>query len=274
MSEEGAGAAGRLLALIGEHRDTIRQSLDDTQYAVLLTRLTALAEAAPDDDRAVRKALQAVRQALLSLPHEHPVRRELSSSRLAVTLPPPGPATVAGAKELMAWFRLPSPPRAPAHGPGSDGHPLPGEPVHGSGSDRHPLPGEPVHGSGSDRHPLPGEPAHGPGSDRYRLLGEPALSADEARARCGGAPPPELIRLRDPRDGDRYPRFQFEPAGGTPHGVVLEVNRLLLADIDPWGAAAWWFSGNTWLGGTPASLLGRLPDHRLVGAARELAEGE
>ncbi|WP_251095211.1 hypothetical protein [Streptomyces sp. Caat 7-52] len=244
MSEEGAGAAGRLLALIGEHRDTIRQSLDDTQYAVLLTRLTALAEAAPDDGRAVRKALQAVRQALLSLPHEHPVRRELSSPRLAVTLPPPGPATVAGAKELMAWFRLPSPPRAPAHGPGSD------------------------------RHPLPGEPAHGPGSDRYRLLGEPALSADEARARCGGAPPPELIRLRDPRDGDRYPRFQFEPAGGTPHGVVLEVNRLLLADIDPWGAAAWWFSGNTWLGGTPASLLGRLPDHRLVGAARELAEGE
>ncbi|WP_225826716.1 hypothetical protein [Streptomyces naphthomycinicus] len=227
MNEEGAGAADRLLGLIGEHRDTIRQALDDTQYALLLTRLTALAATEPDDDRAVRRALMGVRHALLPLPLDHPVRRRLDGSRGLMA--PPGPGTVAGAQELAAWFRLPSPVREPAHG--------------------------------GDR-------------EQGRLLREPALSADEARIRCGGAPPPELIRLRDPRDGDRYPEFQFAPAGGTPHGVVLEVNRLLLADIDPWGAAAWWFSGNTWLGGAPAALLGRLPDQRLVGAARELAEGE
>jgi hypothetical protein len=227
VNEQGAGSAERLLALLGEHRDTVRQMLGDEQYAMLLARLTALAEAPPDDDRAVRRALQSVRLVLLKLPPGHPVRRELDLSRGAVTLP--GPGTVATAQELMAWFGRPSPTR---------------------------------------------RPAYGPDPERDRLLGEPALSAAEARDRCGGAPPPELIRLRARDDRDRYPEFQFARGGGTPHGVVLEVNRLLLADIDPWGAAAWWLSGNTWLGGTPAALLGRLPDHRLVGAARELAEGE
>ncbi|MFG3015713.1 hypothetical protein ACGFZB_35785 [Streptomyces cinerochromogenes] len=227
MNEQGAGAAERLLALIGEHRDTIRQTLGEERHAVLLARLTALAGTAPEDDRAVRRALQAVRLVLLELPPGHPVRRELDSPRGMVTLP--GPGTVASAQELMAWFSLPSPARGPSYDPDPE---------------------------------------------QQRLLREPALSDAEARDRCGGAPPAELIRLRGPEGGDRYPEFQFGPGGGTPHGVVLEVNRLLLADIDPWGAAAWWFSGNTWLGGTPVTLLGRLPDHRLVGAARELGEGE
>ncbi|MFI1839544.1 hypothetical protein [Streptomyces olivaceoviridis] len=227
MHEERAGPAERLLALIGAHRGTLHEALGDEQYTVLLARLTALAEAPADDDRAVRRALHGVRLVLLKLPPAHPVRGELDSPRGAVTLP--GPGAVAGARELMAWFGLPSPARGPVYEPD-------------------------------------------PGQER--LLREPALSAPGARARCGGAPPPELIRLRAPDGGDRYPEFQFAPDGGTPYGVVLEVNRLLLADIDPWGAAAWWFSGNSWLGGTPAALLGRLPDHRLTGAARELAEGE
>ncbi|MFJ4525987.1 hypothetical protein ACIP4Y_34515 [Streptomyces sp. NPDC088810] len=227
MNEPRTGSAERLLALIGEHRDTIREGLDGEQHALLLVRLRALATAPPDDDRAVRRALQGVRLVLLKLPSGHPVRRELDSPRGTVTLP--GPVTVAGAQELMAWFDLPSPARGPAYDPDPE---------------------------------------------QDLLLRQPALSAAEAWVRCGGAPPPELIRLRAPDDHDRYPEFQFDPAGGTPHGVVLEVNRLLLADIDPWGAAAWWLSGNTWLGGTPADLLGRLPDHRLVGAALELAEGE
>ncbi|MDV9199780.1 hypothetical protein [Streptomyces sp. Wh19] len=106
------------------------------------------------------------------------------------------------------------------------------------------------------------------------ILRAPALSRDEAHARCGGAAPPELIRFADPRGGERYPEFQFPEGCGSPYEVVIQVNRLLLADIDPWGAAAWWLSGNTWLGGTPAALLGRLPDRELVGAATALVEGD
>ncbi|MFF5019705.1 hypothetical protein [Streptomyces sp. NPDC001165] len=227
-SDGPGGSTERLLVLIGEHRDTIREALDDEQYALLLARLEALAATDAADDRAVRRASQGVRLALLPLPLDHHVRRALDSVRLVAA--PPGPRTVVEARELTALLTTPS--TAP-------------------------------------------EPAYGTASEEDRmLLGAPALSADEARVRCGGAPPPELIRLTDPRDGDRYPEFQFGEDGGTPREVVLRVNRLLLADIDPWGAAAWWLGGNTWLGGTPASLLGRLPDHRLVGAATVLVEGD
>ncbi|MFC7263870.1 hypothetical protein [Streptomyces lutosisoli] len=228
MNDGRESSAGQLFALIGEHRATIREALDDEQYAELLARLEALAGVAPDDDRAVRRALHGVRLALLlPLPIGHPVRTALDAVRLVAA--PPGPTAVAGARELMAALASPSP------APGTEG----------------------VAAGAQDE-----------------LLRAPALSADEARARCGGAaPPPELIRLSDP-GGDRYPEFQFAAGGGTPYEVVLEVNRLLLADIDPRGAAAWWFSGNTWLGGTPASLLGRLPDQQLVGAATALVEGD
>ncbi|MEV5873831.1 hypothetical protein AB0L75_06265 [Streptomyces sp. NPDC052101] len=109
-----------------------------------------------------------------------------------------------------------------------------------------------------------------------RLRRAPALSAAEVRTRySGSAPPPELIRLTDPELGDRYPEFQFRPGGGAPYEVVLEVNRVLLADADPWGAADWWLSGNAWLGGgPPAALLGVRPDRDLVGAAVALVEGD
>lgn len=111
-----------------------------------------------------------------------------------------------------------------------------------------------------------------------RLLDAPALSSTEVRARyLGSAPPPELIRLAGPGPGpdDRYPEFQFRPGGGAPYEVVLEVNRVLLADADPWGAADWWLSGNAWLGGgPPAALLGDRPDRELVGAAVALVEGD
>ncbi|MFG2552080.1 hypothetical protein [Streptomyces sp. NPDC048581] len=233
MNEGDAGEgrrspAERLLALIAEHRDTLREALDDEQHATLLARLEALATVAPDDGRAVRRALQGVRLALLPLPLHHPVRIALDSSRLVAA--PPGPATVAEARDLIDL--LASPPPSPEAETAAD-------------------------------------------TAQDELLRASALSADEARARCGGAaPPPELIRLADPQGGDRYPEFQFAAGSGTPHEVVLEVNRLLLADVDPWGAMAWWLSGNTWLGGTPASLLGRLPDRQLVGAATALVEGD
>ncbi|MEU3663699.1 hypothetical protein AB0E77_28740 [Streptomyces sp. NPDC032940] len=233
MNDDGTGegrggGAERLLALIGEHRDTVREGLDDEQYAELLTRLAALADAASDDRRAVLKAVRGVQLALLPLPLDHPVRAALDPLRLVAA--PPGPATVTGARELLAHLVIPAP--SPAAAGSDDGA-------------------------------------------QEQLLRAPALSADEARTRCGGtAPPPELIRLTDAQGGDRYPEFQFGAGDGSPCEVVLEVNRVLLADIDPWGAAAWWLSGNSWLGGTPASLLGRLPDGELVGAATALAEGD
>ncbi|MET9037699.1 hypothetical protein [Streptomyces mirabilis] len=227
MNDGRESSAGRLLALIGEHRATIREALDEEQHKLLLARLEALAEVAADDDRAIRRALQGVRLALLPLPLDHPVRIALDSVRLVAV--PPGPITVAGARELLAALRSSPPPS-----PGPEAAVTPDQ-----------------------------------------LLLAKALSAEEARARCGGAvPPPELIRLPDPQGGDRYPEFQFAAGSGTPYEVVLEVNRFLLADIDPWGAAAWWLSANTWLGGTPASLLGRLPDQQLVGAATALVEGD
>ena len=226
MNDGRESSAGRLLALIGEHRATIREALHDEQHALLLARLGALTEVAPDDDRAVRRALQGVRLALLPLPLDHPVRIALESVRLVAA--PPGPTTVAGAQELMSLLSSLAPPSGPEATAAPD-----------------------------------------------QLLLAQALSAEEARARCGGAaPPPELIRLSDPQGGDRYPEFQFALGSGNPYEVVLEVNRLLLADIDPWGAASWWLSGNTWLGGTPESLLGRLPDAQLVGAATALVEGD
>ncbi|MFE1555145.1 hypothetical protein ACFW6V_09145 [Streptomyces sp. NPDC058734] len=237
MNEEGRGpSAEPLLALIGEHWESIRAALDDEQHALLLTRLTALAEAPADDTMAVRRALQGIRLALRPLPFGHPVRVLVDGSRLMAA--PPGPAAVTEALALLSLMTAPEP--APAG-------PAPAA-THAAGA-------------GDGRGPDP-------------LLREPALSAAEATARCGGVPPSELIRLADPPNGDRYPRFQFPAGGGTPHEVVLEVNRLLLADIDPRGAASWWLGANTWLGGPPVSLLGLLPDHELVGAAAALVEGE
>ncbi|MCD9195277.1 hypothetical protein [Streptomyces albireticuli] len=104
-----------------------------------------------------------------------------------------------------------------------------------------------------------------------RLLAAPALAADDVAAAPGE---PGLIRLRHPELGDRYPRFQFVSGTTRPLDVVGRINRLLMADRDPWGAADWWLGGNRWLGGVPAELLGSVPDEELTRAARELVEGD
>ncbi len=126
----------------------------------------------------------------------------------------------------------------------------------------------------------PPDPPRSPGTAAViaaaerRLLRVPALTAAEARTRCGGAPPVELIILVDPDRGDRYPEFQFEPGDG-PYGVVLQINRVLHADADPWGAADWWLTANTWLdGGPPAAALGVRPDADLVDAAVALVAAD
>ncbi|QES47243.1 hypothetical protein DEJ50_04755 [Streptomyces venezuelae] len=106
---------------------------------------------------------------------------------------------------------------------------------------------------------------------RARLLAAPSLAAAEVAA---GPGEPGLIRLRHPELGDRYPRFQFATGTARPLAVVGRINRLLMADRDPWGAADWWLGRNRWLHGVPAELLGSVPDEELTRAARELVEGD
>jgi hypothetical protein len=116
---------------------------------------------------------------------------------------------------------------------------------------------------------LDGNPMVGPvlGPIRQRLLQEPSSEwADTVQDR-------RLIVLSGEDGRRRVPRFQFE-AGTMPWQVVLEVNSVLGADVDPWGAADWWLSRTTWWDGTPAGLLGRGRDPELLGAARTLAADE
>lgn len=216
-----------LLPLVAEHWESIRTVLSADERDLLLTRMRALAETS-NDTRAVRRALQGVRLALLALPLDHPVRLALDTTRL--TTATADPATAVQAREVLVRITTLS--------------------------------------TGADTHTIIA------GVQR-RLLAAPSLSPGEVRARCVDEPPAaELIGLDHPVHGIRYPAFQFTGTTGGPLAVVRRVNALLLADIDPWGAADWWLSGNTWLGAPPASLIGELPDEALAGAARALVEGD
>ncbi|MFF8383833.1 hypothetical protein [Streptomyces kanasensis] len=110
------------------------------------------------------------------------------------------------------------------------------------------------------------------GPVRDRLLAVPALSEDAVRERGGDPYGPGLVRLRGAGGAVRLPRFQFA-GDALPWPVVLEVNRLLDADDDPWAAADWWLSRNAWLAAPPAALLGTGRDGTLVDAARALVDG-
>ncbi|MBI0382506.1 hypothetical protein JBE27_41180, partial [Streptomyces albiflaviniger] len=106
---------------------------------------------------------------------------------------------------------------------------------------------------------------------RQRLLTAPARGPEQLTGTAAEDPAGAgLIRLSDPERGDRYPDFQFDPDTGEPRPVVQRINRMLLSDQDPWGAADWWLGGNTWLRDAPAALVGRVPDARLTEAAAAL----
>ncbi len=64
----------------------------------------------------------------------------------------------------------------------------------------------------------------------------------------------QLIGLPS-QDGYRYPKFQFDLQQGDIYEVVGEVNELLGASRDPWGAASWWLYPNEFVGDCPANLL-------------------
>ncbi|GAA1266773.1 hypothetical protein [Streptomyces javensis] len=106
---------------------------------------------------------------------------------------------------------------------------------------------------------------------RQRLLTAPARGPEQLTGTAAEDPTGAgLIRLSDPERGDRYPDFQFDPDTGEPRPVVQRINRMLLSDQDPWGAADWWLGGNTWLRDAPAALVGQVPDARLTEAAAAL----
>jgi hypothetical protein len=88
-------------------------------------------------------------------------------------------------------------------------------------------------------------------------------------------PPPEgavgaLVILE--RDGERLaPAFQFGE-GDSPAPGVEEVNRLLGALEDPWGAASWWLSPHAALHAIPADALRVGAAETVTAAARAAGE--
>ncbi|MER6912781.1 hypothetical protein ABT354_14025 [Streptomyces sp. NPDC000594] len=105
------------------------------------------------------------------------------------------------------------------------------------------------------------------------LLAAPARGPDRLDTATAADPAGAgLIRLTDPDGRARYPDFQFDPGTGAPRYLVTKINRMLLADQDPWGAAGWWLGENILLAGIPADLIGRAPDEALSAAARALTD--
>ncbi|WP_327674583.1 DUF3168 domain-containing protein [Kitasatospora sp. NBC_00458] len=124
----------------------------------------------------------------------------------------------------------------------------------------------------------PADPASPRQADEQQLADDRLLATGNVTAaeyRAGGHDPadPDLIRLTDRQGTVRLPSFQFDGASGHPLPLVVEVNRLLDADDDPWGVADWWLGANSWLDAVPARLLGTPDERSLLAAARaEIAE--
>ncbi|MFD5316755.1 hypothetical protein [Streptomyces sp. NPDC127098] len=112
------------------------------------------------------------------------------------------------------------------------------------------------------------------GPVRDRLLAAAAVNGDELRRRGGDPEAPGLLRLPGEGGEPRYPSFQFA-ADGSPWPEAVEVNGVLDAARDPWGAADWWLSPNAWLAGAvPAHLVGTAAGGALPATARYLLEGD
>lgn len=111
----------------------------------------------------------------------------------------------------------------------------------------------------------PGDPDGPMVQVRERLLRAPALDRDQVRRAVRHPWAGDLIRLVDEAGRARIPAFQVE--AGVPVPVVVQINRLLGAEEDPWGVADWWLRRNTRLGAAPATLVGQVPDAVLLGCA-------
>lgn len=77
------------------------------------------------------------------------------------------------------------------------------------------------------------------------------------------------------RAGERLaPAFQFAGEEGEVAAGVAEVNRLLDASEDPWGAASWWLTPHEALHAIPADALRAGEGEIVVAAARAASELE
>lgn len=103
------------------------------------------------------------------------------------------------------------------------------------------------------------------------LLAFPSHPAERIAAANGDPFAAGLIRLPDPTGALHLPAFQFAPTG-EPWPVVVTINQLLGADVDPWAVASWWLDPNAWLAQPPAELVGQGVDDRLLAAARSERE--
>ncbi|MFF4657257.1 hypothetical protein [Streptomyces sp. NPDC001381] len=236
-----------LLALLVRHREELRQWLDDEQYRHFLAMLERLREAGADADRAAM-AVMAIVRSLWPVPDEAgELARLLHVYGRGAAATATVPAEDALLAALEALYAAPSARAADRPAPPPEPPASPPEPPAPSVADL-------------------------VAAARRRLLAAPSREAAAGGSPAAGAGPADVIVLADPQAGRRSPDFQFDPDTGRPLDIVVRINRILLADRDPWGAADWWLGGNSWLGGAPAALLGRVPDDRLADAALALVE--
>ncbi|MEU7558712.1 hypothetical protein [Streptomyces eurythermus] len=248
-----------LLRLLKHHWTTVTTALEADDHRELSDALRELREeTAAGNPAAVARAVRRLKRALSALPPGHPVAEALGGHRYAA-----GPRELPRLATIDAVI-------------GVLGAPPP-DPAELLRAARRRLLAAPAL-TEAEHTALAGAGRTSPTENDDRASAEAGRHERTARDEAGSAPPPGgpddpaagLIRLRDPDDGFRYPRFQFKPGTAEPLPVVRRINVLLRADRDPWGAADWWLGGNRWLGGVPAELLGVVPDDALERAAAEL----
>jgi hypothetical protein len=102
------------------------------------------------------------------------------------------------------------------------------------------------------------------------LSAGPMLAPAEVAALLGETWPSRglnLIALPLESGGVGFPAFQFDAEAGMVRAIVLEINDLLGARQDPWGAASFWTQPDARLEARPpADLLGTAhePDLRVM----------
>ncbi|MFJ7254003.1 hypothetical protein ACIQWV_15830 [Streptomyces sp. NPDC098085] len=237
-----------------------------------------LADAEADPTAAARDIRELVKP---FTPPGHPAREALTPSGVRFQPSAVAPSDSAQLLALLRTLRTESqslglgteaaPDTDPGEAPADAG---PGETAPDAEEDAAPYRPDADPGTtGPDASPRPAAPdaeedaaPYRPDADDAWLLAEPAvpavsvdLAADRAR---------DLILLTDEHEVEWIPAFQIDLDSGVPYPVVVEINRLLSADADPWGAADWWLGSNVWLDAAPARLLGTGADGALLSAAR------